>query len=130
MWSNTELSQLDWREIKEIAESLQIPKPEGGWTEAIPLILEKQSSDQNLLFQPEPELIKSLPELILENKVNSGNQSQALPTSNKEQEIRSQFSTDFYQAIGVKTCPYCGEKKRFFAGKQICPITKNDCPNK
>jgi hypothetical protein len=129
MWSNTELSQLDWREIKEIAESLQIPKPENGWTEAIPLILEKQSSNQNLLFQSESGLIQ-LPESIGEDKSNSVDQEETLPKSSQEQEMRSRFSTGFYQAIGVETCSYCGEKKRFFAGKQICPIAKSDCPNK
>lgn len=32
----------NWRPIKAIADSLGIPKPDGGWDNAIPLILEKE----------------------------------------------------------------------------------------
>jgi len=126
MWRESELSQLDWREIKEIAESFGIAKPEeGGWTVAIPLILEKQLSNQDLLLQPEStqvEVTTEPPEPIVENKINLVDQEETL--------LKSRFSTDFYRAIGVGTCSYCKEKKRFFAGKQICPINKPDCPNK
>ena len=37
-----ELEGMDWREIKPIAESHGIEKPEAGWDEAIPLILDAE----------------------------------------------------------------------------------------
>ena len=39
-----ELNGLDWREIKAIAESFEPPieKPDGGWDEAISLIVERE----------------------------------------------------------------------------------------
>lgn len=35
-----ELESMDWRQLKTIAEGLDIEKPEGGWDESIDLILE------------------------------------------------------------------------------------------
>lgn len=40
-----ELEAMDWREVKAIAEKLGIEKPENGWDEAIPLIIEKEGGD-------------------------------------------------------------------------------------
>jgi len=44
LYSEEELLDLPWQTIKSIATQLGIEKPEGGWDEALPLILEAQRS--------------------------------------------------------------------------------------
>ncbi len=37
--------EANWREIQKIAQTLGISKPEGGWDEAIPLILKAEQAE-------------------------------------------------------------------------------------
>ena len=40
-----ELEAMNWRELKSVAESLGIEKPEGGWESAIDQIIEKEGEE-------------------------------------------------------------------------------------
>lgn len=122
-WSQADLEQLDWRDIKEIAEKLGIPKPESGWLEAIPLILEFQSKQSFLNLESASE---STPNQI--TQINTV--PEVIPAVDNQKLAESKFSTDFYEATKISYCPVCGEKKRFFYGQPVCPVNNSICPMK
>lgn len=119
MWTQADLEQLDWREIKEIAESFAITKPEGGWLDAIPLILIAQSSNTNeVIVEPKAE--------ITEMPIFQSERPAVIESKTEDQNAK--FSTKFYAGAKIDYCPTCGEKKRIHYGQAICPTGNKDCP--
>jgi hypothetical protein len=52
------------------------------------------------------------PELIIQQEI-----SQILPKP------RGRYNTEFYKAIGIPVCSFCGDKESL-----VCPESKHDCP--
>lgn len=95
-----ELKSLSWQEIKAIAGTHGITKPEDGWENAIPLVLAVEFPEGN---EPEPEP---------EDEVGG-----------------THYCSSFFEASGVPFCQGCGDSfHNDFQGNPICPIDSSECP--
>lgn len=98
----TELLDMPWQAIKSIAEPLGIAKPEGGWDEAIPLILEAEF----------PKVKPSKP----------------VKASPKPATTDFLYSSDFFESSGIPYCKDCGASyQNDLEGNPVCPVSKTDC---
>lgn len=121
-----ELEAMPWTDVRSLCRKYGIEKPvDSDWMGAIPTILqhermEAESESQRVEAQPRLDK-ETQSEIVSEPKKQS-------PTINKTPpEPKNQFATHYYSQLNFNVCPRCGEKKRTFAGKQICPMSYSDC---
>lgn len=138
----TAIFQADgWRAIRDIAISLGIPLPEGGWVDAIPLIVEAEAK-----ARPAPKSPRPLPSEVFDQIINdperprspslsdfsrvsySPEQIQRLPVKERP---TGKYPTDFYRNNGIAFCSWCGEQYTSdLNGQRICPekMPPDKCP--
>lgn len=90
-----------WRKVKAIAESFEPPitKPEGGWDDAIQLILDAEFPDERTVAEPEAQPVAPV------------------------------YPVEFLRSAGISACDRCGSPKVVsMEGSPHCPLKKNDCP--
>lgn len=116
-----ELEEKDWPEIKAIAESLNISKPDGTWKEAIPAIVDLEIS-LGILHEVDSSVTKDKDGIPVEHTVDVS------PLVTDPQPPTAAYDTEFYDLVGINRCPDCGEKRRSDGwGKQICPENRDNC---
>lgn len=116
-----ELEEKDWPEIKAIAESLNISKPDGTWKEAIPAIVDLEIS-MGIVHEVDASVTKDKDGIPVEHTVEIS------PIIPETESVQNVYDTGFYDLIGIKRCPDCGEKRRSDGwGNQICPESRDNC---
>lgn len=96
-----------WKEIKAIAESSTPPiaKPEGGWKEAIPLILDAEFPSA----EAPVETVEA--------------------PAGESAELKPIYPVEFLNSAGIATCSDCGSPPTVnLEGAPHCPYQKSACP--
>lgn len=121
-----ELEAMPWNEVRSLCRKYGIEKPaDTDWMGAIPAILQHEKVES----EPPSHKVEAQPRLDAEtqSEIVSEPKKQSASVNKKPPEPTNQFATHYYSQLNLTTCPRCGEKKRTFAGKQICPMRFNDC---
>ena len=104
-----------WGAIRRIAEKHDIQKPDGGWDDAIPLIVAAEEaaakgkeSAKKLEPKPEPVAAKAEP---------------------KADKAVKRYKADWYKSSGIPFCATCGAPNPTdINGNPLCPVANSNCP--
>ncbi len=116
-----------WRGIAAIAKPLNIEKPEDGWDEAIPLIVEAEykieSEKHNALIDSLEEgsilpAIEDKPSLEVETKELE--KSPYIP--------KGVYATEYFKKHNIPYCETCGAQYQNENGAPVCAENYEHCP--
>ncbi len=108
-----ELLEMRWQQIKAIAEDMEPPinKPDGGWDEAVSLILDAEFPGDDTEEAP---------------KTAAGPQGEPKASAS----VGAVYPVDFFESSGIPYCEKCGApEQRGLQGERICPVADKVCPN-
>lgn len=125
-----QLERLTQEELHLIALQYRIPKPDGGWVDVVPYILEYEGLAQSVPTVPGTTCLCSSP--TLQRGIASSNfEAYTKNTTVQSRQLQPgwRFTTELYQQLKFRVCPQCGERpRRDLEGNPECATSSPSCP--